>query len=156
MRPRRCVDSTARDTLTLPPVVVTAARHAEDLFAVPLAVTTVPELTYAASVSYRPAPFRPAQLRLGVQGASAYFADDANQVQVPSYRIVSATLGLAQPIALGGGVALRAFLTVNNLFDRRYVASAFLNPDVVDGEPIAFDPGLPRNYVVGLTLERRP
>ena len=50
----------------------------------------------------------------------------------------------------------RGFARVNNLFDRAYIASAFLNPDVVAGEPVAFEPGLPRNLVVGISLVRRP
>jgi hypothetical protein len=41
---------------------------------------------------------------------------------------------------------------VENLADRRYVASAFLNPDVVGGEPVAFEPGLPRQVVVSVAL----
>jgi hypothetical protein len=34
------------------------------------------------------------------------------------------------------------------------VASAFLNPDVVNGAPVAFEPGLPRRLVVSLSLAR--
>jgi outer membrane receptor protein involved in Fe transport len=41
---------------------------------------------------------------------------------------------------------------VVNLFDRDYVASAFLNPDVVNGVPVAFEPGLPRHVLVSLSL----
>ena len=41
---------------------------------------------------------------------------------------------------------------MENLADARYVASAFLNPDVVDGQPVAFEPGLPRHVVVSATL----
>ena len=47
-------------------------------------------------------------------------------------------------------------MTVNNLLDRVYIASAFLNPDVVGGEAVALEPGMPRNVAVGLTLVRRP
>ena len=43
-------------------------------------------------------------------------------------------------------------MTVRNLTDRRYVESAFLNPDVVGGQPVAFEPGLPRNVVFSLSL----
>lgn len=41
---------------------------------------------------------------------------------------------------------------MENLPDERYVASAFLNPDVVDEEPVAFEPGLPRHAVLTLAL----
>jgi outer membrane receptor protein involved in Fe transport len=57
---------------------------------------------------------------------------------------------------LGPRIGLRAFVTVTNVFDRAYVASAFLNPDVVGGQAVAFEPGLPRNLVVGLSLVRQP
>ena len=33
-----------------------------------------------------------------------------------------------------------------------YIGSAFLNPDVVGGVPVAFEPGRPREVVVGLTV----
>lgn len=39
--------------------------------------------------------------------------------------------------------------------DQDYIASAFLNPDVVAGVPLAFEPGLPRHVVVGVTIGRR-
>jgi hypothetical protein len=57
-------------------------------------------------------------------------------------------------MVLGGGMSIRGFATVNNLFDSHYIASAFLNPDVVGGVPVAFEPGLPRSLVVGVTLAR--
>ncbi|HMA40879.1 MAG TPA: TonB-dependent receptor [Gemmatimonadales bacterium] len=119
-------------------------------------VVGVPGLTYAASFVWAPAPLAPLQLRFGVQGASSYFTDDANQVEVPAYRVASLTAATARPLSLGPGLGLHAFVTVNNLFDRSYIASAFLNPDVVAGVPVAFEPGLPRNLVVGISLVRRP
>jgi iron complex outermembrane receptor protein len=119
-------------------------------------VVGVPGLTYAASLVWAPAPLAPLQLRLGVQGTSAYFTDDANQVAVPAYRVTSLTAATARPLSLGPGLGLHGFVTVNNLFDRAYIASAFLNPDVVAGQPVAFEPGLPRNVVVGISLVRQP
>jgi hypothetical protein len=43
-------------------------------------------------------------------------------------------------------------VTVQNLSDKRYIGSAFLNPDVVGGVPVAFEPGLPRQVLVTLSL----
>lgn len=116
-------------------------------------VVGVPGWTYAASVTWA-AP-RAFELRLGLQGNSAYFTDDANQVRVSGYKIVTATLATADAVALGTRFGIRGFVTVNNLFDRPYIASSFLNPDVVGGQPVAYEPGLPRNLVVGLTLGRQ-
>jgi outer membrane receptor protein involved in Fe transport len=87
-----------------------------------------------------------------VQGTSSYYADDANQVTVDGYTVTSLSIGLDRPLRLGGGLGLRGHLTVNNLFDRAYVGSAFLNPDVVNSVPVAFEPGLPRNVLVSLSL----
>jgi iron complex outermembrane receptor protein len=118
-------------------------------------VVGVPQFTYAAAVEFAPAAVRPVELRVGLQAMSQFFADDANQVAVPAYRLVTLTLGTADPFSIGGGLGVRGFVTVNNLFDRAYIASAFLNPDVVAGEAVAFEPGLPRHVVVGVTLTTR-
>lgn len=115
------------------------------------AVVGVPAVTYTVSGEAAPAFARPFWLRVAVQGSSRYYADDANAVPVAGYKVVNASVGLAEPLRLGG-VGLRGYVAVNNVFDRPYIASAFLNPDVVAGEPVAFEPGLPRNVVVGLTL----
>jgi iron complex outermembrane receptor protein len=118
-------------------------------------VVGVPQFTYAAALEFAPPAVRPFDLRVGLQGMSWFVADDANQVDVPAYRLVSLTLGTAEPIAIGGGFGVRGFVTVNNLFDRAYIASAFLNPDVVGGEPVAFEPGLPRHVAIGVSLVTR-
>ncbi len=119
-------------------------------------VVGVPGWTYAASLVWAPAAIKPLQLRLGVQGTSGYFTDDANQIAVSGSRIVNATIATADPILLAPRLGLRGFVTVNNVLDRAHVASAFLNPDVVGGQAVAFEPGLPRNLVVGLSLLRQP
>jgi outer membrane receptor protein involved in Fe transport len=112
--------------------------------------------SYAASLLWTPAAIKPLQLRLGIQGTSAYFTDDANQIEVAGSRIANATVATADAIFLTAGLGLRGFVTVNNVLNRAYVASAFLNPDVVGGQAVAFEPGLPRNVVLGLSLVRRP
>jgi iron complex outermembrane receptor protein len=117
-------------------------------------VVGVPEFTYGASLDVAPRALLPLRLRLGLQGTSSYFADDANQVRVAAYRTASITVGIDDPVAVGGGLSIRGFATVSNLFDADYIASAFLNPDVVGGVPVAFEPGLPRSLVVGVTLAR--
>jgi iron complex outermembrane receptor protein len=115
-------------------------------------VVGVPQFTHAVVVEFAPPAVRPLEVRVGLQGMSRFFADDANQVVVPAYRLVTLTVGTAEPIAIGGGVGVRGFVTVNNLFDRAHIASAFLNPDVLAGEAVAFEPGMPRHVVVGVTV----
>jgi iron complex outermembrane receptor protein len=117
-------------------------------------VIGVPAGLYSAALAAAPGWMRGGRAQLAVQGATRYFADDANAVRVPGYTITSLTLGLDAPRRVARALPLRGFVTVNNLFDRRYIASAFLNPDVVAGAPVAFEPGLPRSVVVALTLGR--
>jgi len=118
-------------------------------------VVGVPAFTGTVALDVTPAAIKPVRLRLDVESIGSFYADDANQVQVPSYRIANLSVGTDSPVGLGAGLWLSAFVTVNNLLDRRYVASAFLNPDVLAGEPVAFEPGLPRNVVVGVSLVAR-
>jgi iron complex outermembrane receptor protein len=118
-------------------------------------VVGVPAFTGAAALEIAPQALRPVRARLSIERVGSYFADDANQVKIPSCGIANVSLGTESPLALGGGLGVSAFVTVNNLFDRRYIASAFLNPDVVAGEPVAFEPGFPRNVVVGVQLVAR-
>lgn len=118
-------------------------------------VVGVPAFTGSFALDVTPSALKPVRLRVGVENIGSFYADDANQVKVPSYRIANASLGMDQPVALGARLGINAFVTVNNLFDSRYVASAFLNPDVVGGEPVAFEPGFARNVVVGVSVVAR-
>lgn len=118
-------------------------------------VVGVPAFIGALALDVRPGVLRPLHVRLEVENIGSFYADDANQVKVPSYRIANVSLGTDQPLALGSTLGLNAFVTVNNVLDRHYIASAFLNPDVVAGEPVAFEPGLPRNVVFGVSFSAR-
>jgi outer membrane receptor protein involved in Fe transport len=84
-----------------------------------------------------------------------FFADDANAVEVPSFTIFNVTAELRDPIATVGGWGISGFVSVRNVTDKRYIGSAFLNPDLVGGAPAAFEPGLPRMGIVSLSLGRR-
>ena len=118
-------------------------------------VVGVPRLVYSAGLGWSPETARPLAARVSIQGMSRFFADDANGVAVPGYAILNLTVGLNEAIALGGGVGLKGFVTVNNLTGRRYTASAFLNPALVGGEAVAFEPGLPRHLVISLEIGHR-
>lgn len=117
-------------------------------------IVGVPDVFGSVAVGLAPAAWRGVSVRVGAQGFGKYFADDANAVVVPGYAILNTTFSLDRPIALGGGIGLRGFVAINNLGDRSYLASAFLNPDVVNNVPVAFEPGLRRNVVVSLALAR--
>lgn len=117
-------------------------------------VVGVPDVFGSLTVGIAPPALRGLAWRVVTQGFGKYYADDANRVIVPGYAIVGTTFSLDRPVALGGGVGVRGFVAINNLGDRRYLASAFLNPDVVNNVPVAFEPGLRRNVVISLSLSR--
>ncbi len=112
-----------------------------------------PKSYLGAEVRWSPAFSRTARLSAGVQAIGSYFADDANTVAVPRSTLFSAGLALHEPLSIGGGLGLRGAITVNNLFNRKNIASAFLNPDLVGGKPAAFEPGLPRHAIVSVTVD---
>jgi outer membrane receptor protein involved in Fe transport len=100
--------------------------------------------------------YRNLRLSIGVEHSGKYFADDRNTVVVPSYTLYNLTAALRDPIFTRSGVALRGFVQVRNLADARYVASAFLNPDLnARGEPMVYEPGAPRSVIMSLSLGRR-
>ncbi|MBA4072921.1 MAG: hypothetical protein C0497_13940 [Gemmatimonas sp.] len=117
-------------------------------------VVGVPGLHFNGSLSWTPARARGMRVQLGVQKTGSYFADDANRITVPASTILSAGLHADRVIAMSGGIGVRGSLTVQNMTDRRYIASAFLNPDVVSNAPVAFEPGLPRQVILTFSLAR--
>lgn len=96
------------------------------------------------------------RLKLGIEHAGPYYADDANQVPIPGHTVVNLTIEARQPVLRAGGIGLRGFVTVENLANRRYISSAFLNPDLANGVPLAFEPGMPRSLVVSFTASPLP
>jgi outer membrane receptor protein involved in Fe transport len=43
---------------------------------------------------------------------------------------------------------------VHNVTDKTYIGSAFLNPDLLNGAPAVFEPGMPRTVIVSLSVGR--
>ncbi|HEU5171271.1 MAG TPA: TonB-dependent receptor [Gemmatimonadales bacterium] len=118
-------------------------------------IVGVPDVTAGAQIGWEPGFAAPLGWQISLDASGGYWADDANTVRVDGYALWSLTLGLRNPLAIGGGLAVAGFVTVANLFDRAHVASAFLNPDVVNGIPVAFEPGLPRHVLVSFSLSYR-
>jgi iron complex outermembrane receptor protein len=115
-------------------------------------VVGVPDVHFGVALSYAPEMLPGLRVEGGATGMGRYFADDANAVEVPGYVLLNATLAFDNAVAFRRGGGVRAFVAVNNLANRRYVGSAFLNPDVVGGVPVAFEPGRPREVVFGVTV----
>jgi hypothetical protein len=87
-----------------------------------------------------------------MNGVGDYFVNDANTITVPSFNIFGATIGIKNQIKFGDHIFIDGFITVNNIADETYIGSAFINPDVVDGQPVYIEPGLPRNVVASISL----
>jgi iron complex outermembrane receptor protein len=116
-------------------------------------VVGVPDVLVGSELYYHPSPLPWLRLEVGARHNGSYFADDANSVAAPSQTVFDGGVSLQQ--TLTNGASLRARLAVDNLTDKRYVASVFLNPDrTAAGLPIAFEPGLPRTLVFSLSMTR--
>lgn len=112
----------------------------------------VPNGYFGGTLTQRLSVNRPVNARVTVRQMGSYFVDDANKVSVPGHALADAGLAIADPVIVKGGLRLRGFIEVTNLFDKKHIGSAFLNPDIVGGVPLAFEPGTPRTFVVSGSL----
>ncbi|HLF23733.1 MAG TPA: TonB-dependent receptor, partial [Burkholderiales bacterium] len=115
-------------------------------------IVGVPSRFFAIDVSYEPSFMDLIRVAVEMENSGRYFADDANHTEVPGYSLFGASVSLRRPVRLASGMELKAFVRAENLGNRKYIGSAFLNPDVVNGKAVAFEPGLPRHIVVSLSL----
>jgi len=115
-------------------------------------VVGVPDFTYSALAGYRDPRLNKVLFQGGVQGNGRYFADDANTIEVPQHAVLTATIAIDEPVTLPGGLWARGFVTVSNLWNRSYIASAFLNPDIIGGVPVAYESGLPRELQISVVM----
>jgi iron complex outermembrane recepter protein len=118
-------------------------------------VVGVPRTMASAGVRWD-APSAPLRLDGEFQYTGNYSLNDANTVELPAARVFNATLSLRRAARVFNHVGLTGFVRVENLLDRRYMTSGFLNPDVVAGEFVAYEPGLPRAFIISLGLVRLP
>jgi iron complex outermembrane receptor protein len=116
-------------------------------------VAGIPDVFYGFSVAHDVSLGLPLAARLDGRGVGDYFLDDANAVSVPGYQTLDLTLAL-RPVQLGSAAQLTGFVTVSNLLDRRFIGSAYTNPDIVNGVAVAYEPGAPRSVVVSLSISR--
>ena len=119
------------------------------------AMPGVPRAMGAAGVRWD-AGASPVRLEAEMQYTGRYMLNDANTVELPSATLVHASASLRRPLRIAGRVGVTGFVRVENLLDRRYMTSGFLNPDLVSGQYVAYEPGLPRSVVVSLGLVRLP
>ncbi len=130
----------------------TKAGHSVDLSG--NQVMGVPRLMANAEVGTSMPGISGMSVKAGLEHFGRYFANDANTISVPAYTIVNLTAELRDPVLSAGSLGVRGFVTVHNLTDKAYIGSAFLNPDLVGGQPAAFEPGMPRALMVSLSVGR--
>jgi iron complex outermembrane receptor protein len=114
-------------------------------------IAGIPSVFYNLSASTGIRRNIPLRFQVSVRGVGDYIVDDANTVEVPAYHIFGATVSTGDGIAIGR-LSLRAWAGVENLTDKRYIGSAFINPDVVNGVPLAFEPGAGRTLTLAVSL----
>ena len=117
-------------------------------------VAGIPPLFYGFSVARSVSEAIPVRVQVSARGTGEYFLDDANVVRVPGYHTFAASLSTSRGIRIGRVVA-RPFLSVENLADTRFIGSAFVNPDVVNGVPVAFEPGAARSFILSVSIGSR-
>ncbi|MBI4546669.1 MAG: TonB-dependent receptor [Ignavibacteriae bacterium] len=86
---------------------------------------------------------------LGIEHLSSYVADDANLVDVPSYSILHTTAGYNVII---GSMYVRIIAGVNNLLNRTYISSVYINPEKTSDGYSVYEPGLPRSGFVNVSV----
>lgn len=111
-------------------------------------VAGIPDMFYHLGVQFAPSFFHGGFIGLSLNGIGNYFADDSNTIEVPSYNIINATIGIKNAFNF-----LSGFISINNLTDKKYAASAFINPDLVSGKPVYLEPGLPRNFTASISVQ---
>jgi iron complex outermembrane recepter protein len=111
----------------------------------------IPDLFYNAGITWKPSFLYGMYLSFDVNGIGKYFADDANTIEVPAFYILNASVG-TRKINLTDGIEVKGFVSVNNIGDKKYASSAFINPDRLNGEYVYLEPGLPRNFTAAISL----
>jgi iron complex outermembrane receptor protein len=104
----------------------------------------LPELVLSGTVTGR----LPGGVVLDVtaEHLDSYWADDANTASVDASTLLHA--GLSWSWRFEGGGTFSTFLNLRNLTDEKYTSSVFING--VSGQ--YYEPGLPRNAVVGVNF----
>ncbi|MBA4250606.1 MAG: hypothetical protein C0425_05280 [Chlorobiaceae bacterium] len=115
-------------------------------------VAGIPDLFYNLELKYTPTFFNHLFIQMSLSGVGEYFVDDANTITVPNYNILSFSFGTNKEIYLTEKIYVKGFFGLNNIFDKKYAASAFINPDFVGGAPVFLEPGMPRNFVISFSL----
>ncbi len=114
-------------------------------------IAGIPTLFSSLRVRYDAAFLEGLYVEVEGRTVGAYFANDANTLTVDGYSVIDAAIGGRFTI-VRGVLDLNVLVRVNNLADLRYMASAWINPDVTTGGVPYIEPGLPRNVLTNISL----
>ena len=116
----------------------------------------IPGLHYSARLRYSRPSVLGLYLELSLEGVGRYYADDYNRFTVPPFTVWHLAAGFDDILFGDSPLVGRLGVSLRNLGNRTYAASAWVNPDLDDlGEPIYLEPGLPRTVVASLGLRWR-
>jgi iron complex outermembrane receptor protein len=115
----------------------------------------VPDMMYYVRVKWAPPVLSGLFAEVSMRGCGKYFADDRNTLDVPSYTVINAAIGVDNFAIIRDKLLVSAFAGINNLTDVKYAESAFINPDrgKWNNEAIYLEPGLPMNWMGSLTIK---
>jgi len=106
----------------------------------------VPSQQAYGSLAWTPGGWGGFNSGVEVQYVGKIYVNDRNTDAAPAYTVTNVWAGLAQT---RGRVALREFVRVNNVFDRKYAGSVIVG----DTNGRFFEPAPPRNWFVGLNID---
>jgi iron complex outermembrane receptor protein len=106
----------------------------------------VPSKQAYGELAWAPGRFHGLDTALEFQYVDKLFVNEANTDAAPAYAVMNWRLGFAQTY---GAATWKAFVRVNNLFDRNYSGSVIVD----DGNGRFFEPAPGRNWFVGANVE---
>jgi iron complex outermembrane receptor protein len=116
-------------------------------------VPGTPDLFYDVRLRWAPGVLGDFFAEVSLQGVGSYFTDDYNKFAVSSRSIWNGVVGFDRIPLYRERLVARVSLAVNNIGDKTYAASGWVNPDLnAFGEPIFLEPGLARNLFGSLSL----
>ncbi|MEK7402314.1 MAG: TonB-dependent receptor [Gemmatimonadota bacterium] len=117
-------------------------------------VVGVPDLMSSGEVFFHPARFGWLRMEIGARHSVSYAVDDANTVTAPSSLVLDG--GIAVTRTLGRHAVVTARLAVENVTNRAFAGSAFVNPDrqAVTNAPMFLEPGMPRTILLAVSATR--
>jgi iron complex outermembrane receptor protein len=127
------VDSYTTDS---PPVIVPAGAR----------LPAVPSKQAYAELAWVPGRFYGLDAALEALYVDKLYVDEINSDAAPAYAVMNARIGIGQTV---GAATWRAFVRVNNLFDRNYAGSVIVG----DGNGRFFEPAPGRNWFVGASVD---